>query len=209
MKNENSPNKKVRIKRVTPLNSLLLVVGIVALAALGLAVRAYVATQQSQRAVVQHLGSQFNLQRSDVAPADRAAIETLLRKAGEFEFGLYKKAEHRDTTGFSEFFIPQSPAYKKIWQAVTGVHSRGWSLNNPTNASYAAVLTVEVVNSDGLVAEAVTRENWYLDYVQAGTNSSIHTYSQLNTQYYQVRKTPAGWRIYLNHYPTTNIIFKE
>lgn len=208
MKNENANFPKVSIKRVTTLNGLLLVVGVVAIVTLILAVRVYLDTQQYQ-AAGQRLGSEFDLQRSEVPPADRTAIETLLRQAAGFEFGLYKKAELPDTSGFSTYFVFNSPAYKKVWQSVWGVHERGWSLNNPANASYSAILSVDVVNCNGLVAEAVTNENWYLDYVKTGTNKSVYTYSQLNTQYYQLHKTPDGWRIYLNHYPTTNVIFEK
>jgi hypothetical protein len=206
MSQESNPKPKVTIRRVTVLNNALVVISVVAiLTVLAFAANLYLSPQENPSSLVE----KFDLQRITVDETDRNDIENLLREASNFEFEMYKKAERPDTSGFSTYFVEGSPAFNKVWQSVSGVKERGWSLNNESNASYAAVLEVDVVNSDGKTAEAITRENWYLAYVTASTDKSIYTYSQLNCQYYQLRKTPDGWKIYLNHYPTTNAVLDK
>jgi hypothetical protein len=206
MSQENNQKSKVTIRRVTVLNNVLVVISVSAvLTVLALAAYLHFSPKESPDSLVE----KFDLQQTTVDGTDRNDIENLLREASNFEFEMYKKAERPDTSGFSTYFVGESPAYKKVWQNVSGVKKRGWSLNNESNASYVAILEVDVVNSDGKTAEAVTRENWYLDYVTAGTDKSVYTYSQLNCQYYQLRKTPDGWKIYLNHYPSTNIVLDK
>jgi hypothetical protein len=207
MNEQSDPQSKVTIRRVTVLNNVMVIIAVVAtIALLLLTANMYFNPSQKQSG---SLAEKFNLKRTAVSETDQNAIDDLLRKASNFEFRMYKNAEQPDTTGLSNFFVSGSPAYKKVWQNISGVHERGWSLNCEANASYCAMLEIDVVNSDGKIAEVTTRENWYLDYVTAGTNKSVYTYSQLSSQYYQLKKTPAGWRIFLNHYPTTNVVFED
>lgn len=207
MSEEKKEELKVTIRRVKVLNNVLVIVAVISTVAL-LALAAYVYFNPVQKQAGS-LAEEFNLQRTPVSEADQVAIEGLLQRASNFEFQMYKYAEQPDTTGFSDFFVAGSPAYKKVWQNVIGVQKRGWSLNCESNASYCAILEVDVINSDGKTAEVTTRENWYLDYVTAGTSKSVYTYSQLSSQYYRLKKTPAGWRIFLNHYPTTNVVLDK
>lgn len=204
MEDNQHPTPKVSIRRVTNLNWIIISLTIMAVVAIAFAVNAYL---HSLNAVKQQ--TEFDLTRTSVSEQDKVAIEALIEKALAFEFAEYKSAEKADTLGLSDYFVAGSPAYMKVCQNINGVYKRGWTLNNEGNASYFALLEVDVVNSDGETAEATTRENWYLDYAQLSTGKSVYTYSQLNCQYYQLKKTETGWKIYLNHYPSTNIIFAD
>ena len=208
MSTEQGKDPKVNIRRVTVMNNVLAVVVAGLLIAVGILTNKFYQKHSEEESP---LVLTFNLKRSPVPEADKESIQTLIQDAINIEFNSYKSAENPDSTVLLDYFIANGPAYNKIWESVSDVKRRGWSLLSPTNASYAVLLEVEVVNvsEDGKTAEAVTRENWYLDYVLVGTEKSIYTYSQLNSQYYQLKNTADGWRIYLNHYPTTNVILDK
>lgn len=145
----------------------------------------------------------YNISTGNVSEQDRLAIETLIKNATEAEFTFYKSLPVVDTTGLSTNFVAASPAYKVITSNITTAVKNKWTLQNEGNASYFVLMETNVKNSDGKTAEVTTRENWYLEYFVAGSTSSIYTYNNLSTQYYQVKKVKGVWKVYLNAYPST------
>lgn len=145
----------------------------------------------------------YNVIESKVPTTDRKQIEALIENATAFEFATYQTAPNADTAGLYKFFDPNGPAYDVVASNVIDASKNNWTLRTPNNASYFVLIDTDVKNSDGEKAEIITRENWYLEYFSPESTTSIHTYNNLSTQYYQARKINGEWKIHLNCYPET------